>query len=213
MKKQKTKTLERNKGQSLVELALFLPIFLVIIAGVIEVSQLVITQNRVTDAARASSRFGVNGGQDDGMVSIVQNAITDTLGFDESKWDIWIIRGTLDDAGTSFEPGTWEFTHEYGYSNTVRSADVNESAIQADIIAELQLDHEGNNPDPVNGIDSASNLDIVGTYIIHDIESMMGFDSIPALSSINSVTELNVMRLQATSGRQHKWLFSISNCG
>ena len=202
MKKRKAEINEGNRGQSLVELALFLPIFLVIIAGVIEVSQLVITQNRITDAARSSSRFGVNGGQDDGMVSVIQSAITDTLGWDESKWDIWIIRGTLDDAGTSFEPDTWEFTHEFGYSNTVRSADLDIAFIQSEIIAELQLDHEGIDRDPVNGVDSASNLQIVGTYIIHDIESMMGFDSIPALASINSVSELNVMRLQATSGRQ-----------
>ncbi len=197
MKKQKTGTLMGSKGQSLVELALFLPIFLIIIAGVIEVSQLVITQNRITDAARASSRFGANGGRSEDMATVIRGAVTDTLGWDESKWDIWVIHGTLDAEGKTFLPDTWEFTHEYGYSNTVRSADLNVSDLQAQIIDELQLDHEGKTEANIAG-----NLDIVGTYIIHDIESMLGFDSIPALSSINSVSELNVMRLAATSGQQ-----------
>lgn len=197
MKKQNIDTLTGRKGQSLVELALFLPIFLIIIAGVVEVSQLVITQNRITDAARASSRFGVNGGQDDDMVSVIRGAITDTLGWDESKWDIWVIHGKLDEAGTSFLPGTWEFTHEFGYSNTVRSADLDIAQIQAKIIDELQLDHTGNSSTD----NIAGDLEIVGTYIIHDIESMLGFDSIPALASINSVSELNVMRLASTSAQ------------
>ncbi len=197
MKKQKTGTLMGSKGQSLVELALFLPIFLIIIAGVVEVSQLVITQNRITDAARASSRFGANGGRSEDMATVIQGAVTDTLGWDESKWDIWVIHGTLDDLGTAFLPETWEFTHEYGYSNTVRSADLDIPDLQAQIIEELQLDHEGKTEANIAG-----NLDIVGTYIIHDIESMLGFDSIPALSSINSVSELNVMRLATTSGQQ-----------
>ena len=197
MKKLKTDTLAGRKGQSLVELALFLPIFLIIIAGVVEVSQLVITQNRITDAARASSRFGANGGRSEDMAAVIQGAVTDTLGWDESKWDIWVIHGVLDPAGTAFLPDSWEFTHEYGYSNTVRSADLDITALQAQIINELQLDHEGKTETNIAG-----NLDIVGTYVIHDIESMLGFDSIPALSSINSVSELNVMRLAATSGQQ-----------
>lgn len=202
MKKQTTNNVEGRRGQSLVELALFLPIFLIIIAGVVEVSQLVVTQNRITDAARAGNRYGSNGGLPPDMLTVIQGAVTDTLGWDESKWDVWIIYGTLDDAGTSFVPDTWQFTHQYGYSNTVRSADLDIAAIQAQIIEELQFDHEGNNPAAVDGLDTASNLNIVGTYIIHDIESMLGFDSIPALSSINSVSELNVMRLAAVSGRQ-----------
>jgi len=197
MKKQKKDTLTGRRGQSLVELALFLPIFLIIIAGVVEVSQLVITQNRITDAARASSRFGANGGRSEDMATVIQGAVTDTLGWDESKWDIWIIHGMLDPAGTTFLPNTWEFTHEFGYSNTVRSADLDIDAIQAQIIEELQLDHKGQTEANIAG-----NLDIVGTYIIHDIESMLGFDSIPALSSINSVSELNVMRLATASGQQ-----------
>ena len=46
----------KEKGQSLVEVALFLPIFIIVLAGLIEVSQLVITQNRVSQAARTAAR-------------------------------------------------------------------------------------------------------------------------------------------------------------
>ena len=45
----------KEKGQSLVEVALFLPIFLVIIAGLVEVSNILVTQNSVHNAARVGA--------------------------------------------------------------------------------------------------------------------------------------------------------------
>ena len=102
----KTTSLRRSnkeKGQSLVEIALFLPIFLIIIAGMVEISQLVVTQNIVTDATRASTRFGANGGEDEGMVNIIINAVpSPTINLAEDAWDIWSIRATVDDNGTAF---------------------------------------------------------------------------------------------------------------
>lgn len=202
MKRNKNNALEGLRGQSLVELALFLPIFLVIIAGLVEVSQLVITQNRITDAARAGTRFGANGGQDEGIITTMMTNITGTLNADPAVWDIWVIRGTLNPQGTDFVPETWQFSHAYGYSNTVRSADLNEGVIQANIIEELQRNHEGENPDQEGGIDIAGNLQIVGTYVIHDVESILGLDAVPALAGLNSVTELNVIRVASLSFQQ-----------
>lgn len=164
----------REKGQSLVEVALFFPIFLVVLAGVVEVSHLVITQNRVSNAARSAARFAANGGEDAGMVNVALNTVTQTLEITDDVWDIWSIRGTLNDGGTGFDE--WEFTHIYGISNTTQAPEVDQTALQQRVLAELQVDHQGTT-NPQN----ASGLRIVGTYAIHDVESILGLDALPAL--------------------------------
>lgn len=177
-----------SRGQALVEAALFFPIMLVILAGVVEVSQLTITQNRVTEAARASARFGAYGGQDLGMVNTVFNAVTQTLGTDELVWDMWTIRATIDDSGTAYQ--NWEFSHTYGFSNTVRASEVSEAQLKQEVLAELQTDQNG-----ISSFGIAGGLDIVGVYLIHDVESILGLEAVPALQGFNSLAELSVMRI------------------
>ena len=179
----------KEKGQSLVEIAMFLPIFLVIIAGMVEISQLVVNQNIVTDAARASTRFGANGGEDAGMVSIILNSVpTPTINLSEEVWDIWTIRATINGDSSGFD--RWDFTHVYGVTQTVDAQTINPIAIQQNILDELQIDHEGNT---LAGI--ADSLEIIGTYIIYDVESILGLDAVPQLSGLHSITELNVTRV------------------
>lgn len=174
----------RERGQSLVEVALFFPIFIIILAGLVEVSQMVITQNRVSQAARVASRFGANGGENDGMVFVALNSITQTLGVDADEWDMWVVRGEVNDGGTAFTDESWEFTHAYGISNTRRYNDVDEDAIRAEILGQLQGDNNGD----------AAGLRIVGLYATHDVESILGLDSFPALNNIYGVRGLNFMR-------------------
>lgn len=177
----------REKGQSLVEVALFLPIFIIILAGLIEVSQLVITQNRVSQAARVSSRFGANGGQDEGMMLVALNTVTQTLLMDAGNWDMWVVRGTVNDAGTAFNE--WEFTHVYGISNTVGFTDVNDVDIQTEVLTELQRNITPNNYTTLVG-----GLRIVGLYTLHDVESILGLDSMPWLQGMYSVRGFSYMR-------------------
>ncbi|GAB4268213.1 MAG: hypothetical protein Kow0080_10950 [Candidatus Promineifilaceae bacterium] len=179
----------KNKGQSLVEVALFLPIFVLIIAGLVEVSQLVITQNRVSTASRAAARFGANGGEDDGMVTVALNSVTQTLDLDESVWDIWAIRVEFDGTGV-IDDSKWQFNHVYGQGLTSGYASVDENAIKAEVQQQLQTDQFGNT-DQAN----AQNLKAVGVLIIHDVESILGLDAFPALQGFNSVRALNIMRI------------------
>ncbi|MEM7331347.1 MAG: TadE/TadG family type IV pilus assembly protein, partial [Chloroflexota bacterium] len=184
----------RSNGQALVETALFLPIFLVILAGVVEVSQFVVTTNRLTSAARAGTRFASNGGEDAGVLSAFRNSITNTMNVDENIWDVFTIRATLNGDGTGFSD--WEFNHIYGISNTQTLTPINQldvAALQTRILDDLQFDEDGNRITNVNT--ELADLRIVGTYIIHDMESLLNLDATPALSSIYSVNSLNVMRI------------------
>lgn len=186
-----------QRGQSLVEVALFFPIFIILLAGLVEVSQLLVTQNRVSSAARAATRFASNGGQDEGVAPTVLNTITQTLAIDESVWDIWVIRATVDNTGAGFDSnngGAWSFTHVYGISNTVRSSSISETAIRDRVIDELQRDELNNQ---VSGI--ANGLQIVGTYAIHDVDSILGLDAMSQLAGFSSLNALSVMRIIANT--------------
>ncbi|MCB8966146.1 MAG: pilus assembly protein, partial [Ardenticatenaceae bacterium] len=177
----------REKGQSLVEVALFLPIFIIILAGLIEVSQLVITQNRVSQAARVSSRFGANGGQDEGMMIVALNSVTQTLLMDEGNWDMWVVRGTVNDDGDDFSD--WEFNHVYGISNTLDFTQVNEAEIQTEILTDLQ-----SNMNPSDYASLVGGMQVVGLYTLHDIESILGLDAMPWLQGFYTIRGFSFMR-------------------
>ena len=183
------KSIKREKGQSLVEVALFFPIFLIILAGVVEVSQLIVTKNRVTEAARTASRFGANGGENAGITTVALNTITQTLDMNPEYWDIWTVRGTIDGNGNGFVPNTWEFEHTYGLAQTQAFTNVVESEIQSNVLEQLQKNASGQTV-----VSSAADLRFVGTYIQHDVESILGLDAIANLTGYNSVSDLSIMR-------------------
>ncbi|MCP4417036.1 MAG: pilus assembly protein, partial [Chloroflexi bacterium] len=190
MKQQKTTTKQTQRGQSLVEVALFFPIFVILLAGLVEVSQLLVTQNKVSSAARASTRFLSNGGEDAGISIVILNTITQTLQTEEGVWDVWSIRATVNTNGNGFDD--WEFSQVYGISNTVRSSSVNESDIQAQVLQELRTD-ENNSPSDAIAVD----LQIVGTYAIHDVDSILGLDAMSQLAGFSSLNALSIMRITA----------------
>ncbi|MCA9986585.1 MAG: pilus assembly protein, partial [Anaerolineales bacterium] len=64
-----------ERGQSLVETALLLPILLLIIAGLVEISNLIIAQSKTDTAARIGARFGANGGEPDGIRIAALNSL------------------------------------------------------------------------------------------------------------------------------------------
>ena len=190
MKQGTNKNIIAQKGQSLVEVAIFFPIFIILLAGMVEVANIIVTSNKVTSAARASTRFASNGGENAGMSQVALNTVTQTLEIGEDVWDIFAIRGTINAQGNDFEPGTWEFTHVYGISNTTRFDQIDEDAIKADVLAQLQKDENGKTNQAI-----ASELRFVGTYAMHDIESILGLNALPQYSEISSVADLSVMRV------------------
>lgn len=183
----------REKGQSLVETALFLPIFLVILAGVVEVSQYVITNNRLTTAARASTRFAANGGEDAGMATVMQTTVTQTMDLDPQIWNVFSIRGTINSAGDDFS----EFDVQYIYGALTETisitAMIDEDALKQQILKDLKFDEEGN---PITNLtQELGDVQIVGTYIFHDMKSLLNLDATAGLASIYTIDTLSVMRL------------------
>lgn len=187
-------------GQSLVELALILPILLIVLAGTVEVSNLLITKNRIETAARAAARHASNGGDDPQIV--VLNSVTQTLDLSEGLWDIWTIEAHTNANGTGFANGDWIVDHVYGIGNTENFTEVTsrldtnclENCLSTRIISELQRDAQSNQN---NGL--AADIDFIGVLVVHDIESILGLNAMPAFQGFTSVEGLGVMRTAALS--------------
>jgi hypothetical protein len=189
-------------GQSLVEVALILPVLLVILAGTVEVSNILITKNRVETAARAAARHASNGGDDSQIV--VLNSVTQTLDLSEGLWDIWTIHAATNSAGTGFISGSdgWLVEHVYGLGQTTRYTDINEllseacleNCVSTRLLEELQTDAQANEN---TGI--AQDLEVVGVFVIHDIDSILGLNALPAYQGLSSVEGFGVMRSASQS--------------
>ncbi len=191
-----------EKGQSLVEAALLFPIFLILIAGGVEVSQILITQNRVETAARAAARFAANGGEDSHLAAL--GSVEQTVDLDSGLWDIWIIEATVNNTGDGFATDGWNVEKAFGISNTTAFTEVAASldsacvsdCVQDEILKDLQTNEQGVYLDPVADptVDRiAAGLEVVAVYVIHDIDAILGLNAIPALQGLYSTKALGVM--------------------
>ncbi len=98
-----TKQNRRQKGQSLAEFTLVLPVLLVIVAGVLEVSNALNNYNTITAAAREAARFGAAGGSDEGIVDVAAQA----LGYNSpaeanGRLEVWVVRPVADTSQTNW---------------------------------------------------------------------------------------------------------------
>jgi hypothetical protein len=90
-------------GQSFVELALVLPVLLIIIAGSVEVGNILTVYNRVQLAAREGARFGAAGGSNIGQ--IIEQTSSESLAWDANVLTVWTIRPSID---LSTTPSQWQ---------------------------------------------------------------------------------------------------------
>ena len=165
------RTVGSARGQSLVELSLILPVLIMALAGVVEVSNLLITQNRITTAARTAAGFGAaNYDPDDWsgtamkMGQVALNTVTETLKLSASRWDVWSVHATTNDAGDGFDG--FEAAHVFGSHEVISQAEwaVIEGVVRNDVLSELQS----------TGIDSSGNLEVVASVAYHNIETILG---------------------------------------
>jgi hypothetical protein len=136
----------KSEGQSLVETALFLPILIVMLLGIVEVSTLLVNQNRVTTAGRIAAGYGAanfNGSNwteiADIMGIVALNSVTDTLDLAPDLWDIWSVHAVVNADGNDFE--TFNGVHVYGSELIVSQADWDASVkaqVRDNMLAQLQ---------------------------------------------------------------------------
>lgn len=93
----------RQRGQSITEFALALPLLLLIIVGALETANFLNFQNRVQQVSREGARFGATGGTDGGISTVVAQSSANLLELDDQRMWVWIIRPVveLDGCATS----------------------------------------------------------------------------------------------------------------
>lgn len=184
----------RQEGQSLVETALILPILLLLMVGMVEVGHIVLVQNRVSTAARSGARFGANGGEDLGILNVTLNTVTQTLTLNEDEWDIWIVRGSVDEF-YNVKPEDFSFTHVYGNQLTKLFTETNTitftNELRLRIQEQLRLDEDGG-----AGADSRG-LNFVGVYALFNLNSVLGLNIVETITNFETVQALSVMRRSA----------------
>lgn len=183
-----------KKGQSIVEVALFLPILIFILAGVVEVGNLMNTQNRVTTASRVAAGFGASNfnpndwsNTADAMGDVALNTVTETLNLSPDLWDIWSIHAITNEDGTGFDV----FTHTQVYGNnnviTVGEWTAMVQDIQVDVLNSLQSECSG-------GPACAADIEVVASVPFHNIDSILGLP-IWQWTGFNTIRGLTVMRV------------------
>lgn len=179
----------RSSGQSLVETALFLPILFIMLGGVVEVSNLLVTQNRVSTAARVATGYGAGHFQGEDwddptewsttVANVARNNVTDTLELDPALWDIYVVKARLNPEGTAFV----EWSAQHPVDGAVISDSqwaAMESEIQADVLDSLE--------------ESDLGLEILATVAFHDRNSLLGLNAFN-VGQLTRVRGLSVMRL------------------
>jgi len=107
-----------ERGQSLAEVTVMLPLIIALLAGVIEVSNILIAQNRVTTAAGAATSFAVTNfredtlpnGWDTAMAKVALNSVRNTPQESPDMWDFAVIRAQTaqDESDGSIYFASWE---------------------------------------------------------------------------------------------------------
>ena len=182
-----------RRGQSLVESALVFPILILLLGGIVEVSNLLVTQNRVSAATREANGFVAarfRGAEWDDSVAwssavgnVATQNVTETLDLDPVRWDIWAIKATLNEDGTAFTE--WNPQHAYGNHQVVTTAEWAglEPQVQNDVLAAIQGSAAG-----------ADDLEFVATVSYHNRRSMLGLNAFD-LGDFTRIQALNVMRV------------------
>lgn len=161
-----------ERGQSLVEVALFLPILLIILVGIVEVSHALTAYLVIANAAREGARFGAAGGKDKDITTVI---LTSTrLDVTADRADIYVIRARLNAAG---QVEKWKEAHTYGDGPEA-------SGLTAEGIKEWL--GSGGGP---------TGVELLVTVFDYDLQSLLGLPVLSAFSERISLRAHAVMRI------------------
>jgi hypothetical protein len=193
----KVKHVTTELGQSLVETALVLPILIVLLVGIVELSNVLNTQNKLTTASRNAADFGAANYDRDNfsmitapaMGQVALNTVTETLIMDTNRWDIWSIKARTNGEGTAFSV----FTHTKVFGDesvlTVTEWDALVPDVQSDMLAALRSVCDGGDT-----CDEAADIEVVASVPYYAPDPILG---LPVLEFLNLDRQhgLTVMRV------------------
>ena len=131
---------DRQRGQSLVELALTTPILLLIMAGTLEVTNMITLYNELLAATREAGRLAAQGAPDSNLWPVFTQALNGTA-INQSSPDLvaWVVRPSINDCSAGTCNAGWAngSTTDWGISvNCINPAGCNgeSSPITPDVV-------------------------------------------------------------------------------
>jgi hypothetical protein len=165
-----------ERGQGLVEMALILPILLVLVVGLVEAGVVLNRQLTVVNAAREGARFGATGATPSDIYTQTLMATSQMFDFTDQNAVVVVIHAETNEAGDGFEEWTEKI---YPEGSTVPHV------TQEEVLVELQA--EGN----------AGDVRLVAVDVEYDHQSMLGLPFVGALADEIPVGSWTVMRLES----------------
>lgn len=164
----------KEKGQSLVEMVLMLPLLLILLVGVVEAGLALNRQLTVVNAAREGARFGANGATPEDIHAQTLKATSELFDFSEENAVVAVIHATTNDTGTGFTEWT----------ENIYPADASTPHVtQAEVLAQLQAEGD------------AADLKLVVVDVRYDHQSMLGLPFVAALADQIPIGSWTAMRL------------------
>ena len=172
----------REQGQSLVEVALALPILFVLVIGIIELGHALNAYNQTINAAREGARFGSMGGSDTAIQTIVQGATAQLVGYDESNSDLYVVRAQL----TGSAPSCSVISDTFSCNAVLDTESLETNCVSTDELV-AKLDTQG-----IGDCD----LDVIAVDLYYRSPSLLGLPLLRQLSEAVPMRSLTVMRLE-----------------
>ncbi len=189
-----------QRGQSLAEFTLVLPILLLIVAGVLEVGNILTIYNRVQLAAREGARFGAAGGAD--ILSIIDQASRESLNLAEDQMTVWVVRPVIDTEHTGLDgqPWTWQdatLAKPWGVDEECIFGDLCDAGTQSPVTPTRVLDH-------------VRRIGTTGTY--HTSIDGNRFVVVVIYYRVDTILNLPFFKIPGESqGRVPVWAFGVFN--
>lgn len=175
---------ERERGQSITELAIMLPVLLIIVAGTLEVTNLLTTYNRVQLVAREGARFGGGGGTNDAIGERSFYSSPDPLEVDYE--DVYVVRPVVNSSGTGWVEGTWSEVLVYDGSVGVAEG----SGLSADdVFADLLAGAAGPN--------YLTDMELVVVVVNYNADTVLGLSILPGYENRVPLQAYGAMPLQS----------------
>ena len=97
------KTQEQNRqGMAIVEMALVLPLFMMLVLGIVEFGRAMMVSNLITDAAREGARLAASSDSTNSeVIALVQSSLLETVGVDPGNVSISL---TVDPGPNNADP-------------------------------------------------------------------------------------------------------------
>jgi len=176
-----------DKGQSVVELALTLPVLLIIMVGLVELGSILFSQMTVTNAAREGARFGVAGATDNDIMQVTQNALTTILNYDDTNVNLYVMRGKTGADGR-FDTSTDDIhADSYWYvrqmiSGTTATQPVSPTLIESSL---------GYSPD----------VEVLIVQVFYDHQALLGLPFVEFLADKIMLSSYTLMRMESPTVR------------